>query len=184
MQKNNRSATDAVAAAGPWLLVAAGVAATLAIVLLLRPATSHAARASGATVSTAKTGLGRILVNSSGGTLYLFEKDKNGKSACSGQCAKFWPPLITKGKPRAANGAKASLLGTTKRADGRMQVTYSHHPLYTFTKDTKKGMTAGQGLDFFGGEWYVLSPAGAKVEKKSSTSSSSGGSNGGPTYGP
>src|SRR6185437_3189321 len=81
--------------------------------------------------------LGTLLVNSRGHTLYLFGKDPKGKSACSGQCATFWPPLISSGKPRAAGSAKASLIGTIKRADGRRQVTYNHHPLYTFGKDTK-----------------------------------------------
>jgi predicted lipoprotein with Yx(FWY)xxD motif len=116
-------------------------------------------------LSTAKTSLGRILVNSSGHTLYLFGKDKNGKSSCSGMCASFWPPLITTGKPRAGTGAKASLLGTTKRADGRLQVTYNHHPLYMFKKDTKKGQTNGEGLSAFGATWYAVSPAGARVVK-------------------
>jgi predicted lipoprotein with Yx(FWY)xxD motif len=180
MPTNNRSAVSSATAAAPWLIAAVAIIATLAAVLLLRPGTGDAARASGATVSTAKTGLGRILVNSSGRALYLFEKDKNGKSACAGQCAKFWPPLLTKGKPHAASGVKASLLGMTKRADGRMQVTYNHHPLYTFTKDTAKGQTKGEGLDFFGGEWYVLSPAGNKVEKGSSSSSSGSGGSYGP----
>jgi predicted lipoprotein with Yx(FWY)xxD motif len=121
-------------------------------------------------VSTASTKYGRILVDSRGRTLYLFEKDRNGKSACAGKCATFWPPLITTGKPRVAAGAKASLVGTTKRADGRLQVTYNHHPLYTFVKDTKKGQTNGQNVDAFGAEWYVISPAGAKVEKAASSS--------------
>ena len=82
-------------------------------------------------------------------------------------CASFWPPLITTGKPRAGTGAKASLLGTTKRADGRVQVTYNHHPLYTFKKDTKKGQTNGEGLSAFGATWYAVSPAGARVVKSS-----------------
>jgi predicted lipoprotein with Yx(FWY)xxD motif len=135
--------------------------------LLLRPGAGNAAQSSGAIVSTAKTSLGRILVNSSGRTLYLFGKDKNGKSSCSGMCASFWPPLITTGKPRAGTGTKASLLGTTKRADGRVQVTYNHHPLYTFKKDTKKGQTNGEGLSAFGATWYAVSPAGARVVKSS-----------------
>jgi predicted lipoprotein with Yx(FWY)xxD motif len=116
-------------------------------------------------VSTAVTSLGRILVNSRGHTLYLFEKDKHGKSACTGQCPTFWPPLIATAKPRAGAGARTSLLGTTKRSDGRLQVTYNHHPLYTFVKDTKKGQTNGEGVNAFGAEWYGVSPAGAKVEK-------------------
>jgi predicted lipoprotein with Yx(FWY)xxD motif len=127
------------------------------------PAT-HAASA-GAKVAVANTALGRVLVDGRGRTLYLFGKDKRGRSACSGKCAGFWPPLIASGKPLATAGAKASLLGTTKRPDGRLQVTYNHHPLYTFVKDTRKGQTNGEELDVFGAEWYAISAAGGKVEK-------------------
>jgi len=178
MGTKNRPTAASVGTASALLVAAAAVAATLAVIFLLRPAETHAARATGATVSTAKTGLGRILVNSSGRTLYLFEKDRKGMSACTGQCASFWPPLMTKGKPRAIGGAKASLLGTTKRPNGRLQVTYNHHPVYTFAEDTKKGQTKGEGMNAFGGMWYVLSTAGAKVVKASPPASSGGG------YGP
>ncbi len=142
---------------------AAAFAVLAAAMFLLNPPKLHASGSSATVVSTTKTGLGRVLVNSRGRTLYLFGKDRNGKSACSGQCATFWPPLIAKGKPQVAGGAKASLLGTTKRADGRRQVTYNHHPLYTFVKDTQKGQTKGEGLSAFGSKWYAVSPAGAKV---------------------
>ena len=146
------------------LIASAAVLATLASALAPTSA-SHAAQAKGPLVSTRATSLERILVDRHGHTLYLLEKDKNGKSACSGACASAWPPLIATAKPRAGAGAKASRLGTTKRADGRLQVTYNHHPLYTFIKDTKKGQTKGEGLNAFGAEWYALSAAGAKVEK-------------------
>ena len=129
----------------------------------------------GAKIGVASSGLGRIIVDGRGRTLYLFEKDKHGKSACAGQCAAFWPPLIASGKPLATAGAKASLLGTTKRADGRLQVTYNHHPLYRFVKDTKKGQTNGEEVDAFGAEWYALSPAGAKIEKNDVKSGSGAG---------
>lgn len=170
MPINDRSHAARAAVPGPWLVATAAALGMLALVafLLLRPAASNAAPAAGRTVvSTAKTSLGRVLVNSRGHTLYLFAKDKNGKSACAGQCASFWPPLIAAGKPRAAAGAMASLLGTTKRADGRMQVTYKRHPLYTFAKDTKKGQTNGEELSAFGAKWYAVSPAGAKIVKTS-----------------
>ena len=88
-----------------------------------------------ATVKTGTSALGRILVDGNSHTLYLFEKDKGGKSACSGDCAQNWPPLLTKGTPKAGAAAKASLLGTTKRPDGTTQVTYNKHPLYTFKGD-------------------------------------------------
>lgn len=129
----------------------------------------------GARVAVANTALGRVLVDGRGRTLYLFGKDKNGRSACSASCTGFWPPLITSGKPLAAAGAKVSLLGTTKRADGRLQVTYNHHPLYTFVKDIRKGQTNGEELNAFGAEWYAVSAAGAKVEKSDATAGSSGG---------
>jgi predicted lipoprotein with Yx(FWY)xxD motif len=140
------------------------VAATAAIAAVLIPASlagqSKAVRAS---VGVAQSSLGRILVNGRGHTLYLFGKDRSGKSACSGQCATFWSPLVANGKPQVAGGAKASLIGSVRRADGRRQVTYNHHPLYTFVKDKQKGQTKGEGLKVFGAKWYAVSPAGGKV---------------------
>jgi predicted lipoprotein with Yx(FWY)xxD motif len=118
-----------------------------------------------ATVKARSNKLGKILVDGRARTLYLFEKDKKGKSACSGACAKNWPPLLTKGKPKAGTGAKSSLLGTTKRSDGTTQVTYNKHPLYTFVVDkSKPGSTKGEGVDAFGAEWYVLGTNGKKIE--------------------
>jgi predicted lipoprotein with Yx(FWY)xxD motif len=162
---NNPYGSTRAAVARPWLVASAvALAAFAALIFLLSPTAGDAAPAKGSVVSTAKTSLGTVLVDSRGRTLYLFQKDRNGKSACSGQCATFWPPLITTGKPIAAGGARASLIGMTKRADGRMQVTYNHHPLYRFAKDTKKGQTTGEELNAFGAKWYVVSPAGAKIE--------------------
>ena len=149
------------------LLAVAGVAG-----FMLSGNSANGATQSKGTVSLRTTKLGKVLVSSNGHTLYLFEKDKSGKSACSGSCAAAWPPLLAAAKPRAGSGAKAALLGTTKRADGRMQVTYNKHPLYTFVKDTKKGQTTGENVDAFGAEWYVLSPAGAKVEPTKTAPSS------------
>jgi predicted lipoprotein with Yx(FWY)xxD motif len=146
---------------------------------LLHPVSSNAAQVRGPVVSMATTSLGGILANAQGRTLYLFAKDKSGKSACTGQCATFWPPLIASGKPVAGAGVKASLLGTTKRADGRLQVTYNRHPLYTFTKDTKKGQTSGEALNAFGANWFAVSPAGSKVAKATSSGSTSSGSTSG-----
>jgi predicted lipoprotein with Yx(FWY)xxD motif len=134
-------------------------------VVFVHAQAGNAGKASGPVVSIETSRLGRILVNGQGRTLYLFEKDRNGKSACAGKCATFWPPLIATGKPRATGGAKSSLLGTTRRSDGRLQVTYDHHPLYRFVKDVKRGQTNGEGVDAFGAEWYVVSPAGSKIEK-------------------
>jgi len=120
-----------------------------------------------ATIKLRTTGeLGKVLVNGNSQTLYLFEKDKNGKSACSGQCAKFWPPVLTKGAATAGTGIKKSLLGTTKRSDGTTQVTYNKHPLYRFLNDKNKvGSAKGQEVDAFGAEWYVVGANGKKVEE-------------------
>ena len=116
------------------------------------------------TVDVASSRLGRIVVDSKGRTLYAFANDKNGRSACSGTCATYWPPLLTSGKVRAGHGVKASLLRTTKRGDGKLQVTYNRHPLYTFKLDTKAGQTNGEGLNDFGGVWETLSPAGKRIQ--------------------
>ena len=116
-----------------------------------------------ATVAVANTGLGTILVNSQGRTLYLFKKDVGTKSTCYGACAQNWPSLHSTGKPTAGNGADASLLGTTMRSDGKPQVTYNGHPLYLFSGDSKAGDTNGEGVSAFGGLWYAVSPAGNQV---------------------
>ena len=112
--------------------------------------------------------LGAILVDSKGRTVYLFEKDSGPKSTCFGACATEWPPVTTSGKPSAGTGVTASMLGTTKRSDGKTQVTYNGHPLYLFEADQKPGDATGQNVDAFGAEWYVLSPAGDKVTAKGS----------------
>jgi predicted lipoprotein with Yx(FWY)xxD motif len=130
------------------------------------------------TVDVRSTGLGKILVNSKGHTLYTFKKDKGTKSACTGACAKAWPPLRASGKPRAGSGTSASRVGTTKRPDGKPQVTYNGHPLYTFVKDTKAGQTNGQGLTAFGGSWFAVSPAGNQVSGKPSNPGGGGGTGG------
>jgi predicted lipoprotein with Yx(FWY)xxD motif len=129
--------------------------------------------ASANTISVAKTPLGKIVVDSRGRSLYLFEADHKGMSACYGACAKAWPPVLVVGKPKAGPGARAALLGVLHRKGGTMQVTYRGHPLYRFFKDTKSGQVKGQGLDFFGGEWYVLTPAGIKLEHAAKTDDNS-----------
>jgi predicted lipoprotein with Yx(FWY)xxD motif len=126
---------------------------------------ANGTKSGGATVAVAKSRLGRILVDSKGITLYDFVKDKGGVSSCYGACAALWPPLITKGKPHAGPGVRASLLGTTKRKDGKLEVTYNRHPLYYFVTDRKPGQTTGQAVNQFGGPWWVLSPAGKEIHR-------------------
>jgi predicted lipoprotein with Yx(FWY)xxD motif len=134
----------------------------------LSVAMAGASTSSSTTVSTAKTGLGMVVANAQGRTLYLFEKDSRRHSACSGACAAFWPPLITHGKPTARNGAKQALLGTIKRSNGTRQVTYAGHPLYLYVQDTKRGETTGEGSTLFGAGWDALTPTGKKIERDGS----------------
>jgi predicted lipoprotein with Yx(FWY)xxD motif len=120
-----------------------------------------------ATVGVASEDVGKILVDSKGRTLYLFERDAGAKSACTGACALEWPPLRATGKPTVGSGANASVVATSTRSDGKAQVTYNGHPLYLFSADQQPGDTNGQGVNAFGGLWYVLSPAGDEITKPS-----------------
>jgi predicted lipoprotein with Yx(FWY)xxD motif len=116
-----------------------------------------------ATVSATSTSLGTILVDGSGRTLYLFEKDQSDQSACTGACVAAWPVDQTSGTPKAGSGVKASMLGTIKRSDNTTQVTYNQHPLYYFQGDSGAGQQDGQGVDAFGAKWFVVNPAGGAV---------------------
>jgi predicted lipoprotein with Yx(FWY)xxD motif len=143
------------------------------------PASTAPAAAKGEQIAVKDTKLGKILVDEDGHVMYLFEADKSSSSTCSGACAADWPPVITAGKPVAEKGATAGKLGTTSRDDGKTQVTYAGHPLYYFSQDTQPGQTNGEGQNAFGAEWYVVGPAGSKVESgedsgKSADSSDSG----------
>jgi predicted lipoprotein with Yx(FWY)xxD motif len=122
-----------------------------------------------ATLSLRQTNLGQILVSANGRTLYLFMKDRNGRSACSGGCATYWPPLMNTGKLTVGPGVKRALVSTTKRADGRRQVTYNKHPLYTFALDKRAGQTKGQGSSNFGAKWYAVSAQGRAILKTPTT---------------
>jgi predicted lipoprotein with Yx(FWY)xxD motif len=114
-------------------------------------------------------GLGPVLVTGQGLTLYLFVPDHQGQSTCENMCAVQWPPLILpKGVPRpvAGPGIKAALLGTTTRADGTVQITYNHWPLYRWLPDLHPGQATGQGLNNLGGLWWVMNVDGAAVTHK------------------
>lgn len=117
-----------------------------------------------AMVALAKTKIGKVLVGEAGRTLYLFKKDKKGKSSCSGACTEAWPPYVTEGKPKAGDGVKADLLGITERDGGKTQVTYNGHPLYYFAKDKKAGDITGNDIKNFGTEWYAVTANGTKVK--------------------
>jgi predicted lipoprotein with Yx(FWY)xxD motif len=155
-----------------------------AVALMPVPSASFAAtpassRAPAAKVALGRTPLGAVLADAKGRTLYLFEKDTRGRSSCYGPCATYWPPLLTHGKPTAGARLKSSLLGVTHRTDGTLQVTYAGHPLYRFAQDTRAGQAAGQNVDAFGAEWYVLSSAGKKIVKTAPTPASAPGASSG-----
>jgi predicted lipoprotein with Yx(FWY)xxD motif len=127
-----------------------------------------------ATLGVASTGLGDVLVNRQGHTLYLFARDAGSTSACSGACAVNWPPLRVRGTPLVGSGAELSDVGTTARPGGVSQLTYHGHPLYTFANDKKPGDTNGEGINAFGGSWFAVSPAGAKVAPRSQSQGGGG----------
>ena len=135
-------------------LMAAGVLAAAAL-----------ATTSTSTISLRTTAVGKVLVAANGHTLYLFTADKGKRSTCYGQCAGYWPPLLAS-KPSVGTGLKSSMLGTTKRKDGKLQVTYGGHPLYYFVQDKKAGQVKGQGFVHFGGSWWVVSAAGKSIKAK------------------
>jgi predicted lipoprotein with Yx(FWY)xxD motif len=112
-------------------------------------------------------GIGKILVDGKGMTVYLFDKDKGGKPTCTGACAAQWPPVMPSEKPTAGQGVKASWLGTTDLPGGGKQVTYHGWPLYHSIKDTKPGDMNGQGVQASGGTFYAVdADKGEKAEKK------------------
>jgi predicted lipoprotein with Yx(FWY)xxD motif len=145
------------------LAVAVGALLTAAAFAVAASGSAHG----GALVKVGPSNLGRVLVDAHGKTLYIWAHDKGSKSTCNGDCAEYWPPLLTRGQPVASGGAKAALLGTSRRSDGRMQVTYAGHPLYYFVQDAKPGQTKGEGLTGFGGRWDPVSAAGMAVRKRS-----------------
>ena len=105
----------------------------------------------------------QVLVGDQGRVIYLFEADKNGKSACSGACATSWPPVAVTEEPAAGMGVSKALLSTIHRADGTTQVVYGGHPLYYFSGDSNPDAAKGQGVDAYGAEWYVVNAKGSKV---------------------
>jgi predicted lipoprotein with Yx(FWY)xxD motif len=129
-----------------------------------------------AMVNAASSKLGMVLVDGSGRTLYLFEKDQPNQSACSGACVAAWPVDQSSGTPKGGSGVKASLLGTIKRGDGSTQVTYDHHPLYYYSGDSGAGQQNGQGINAFGAAWFAVAPAGGAVSGGATATTTANGS--------
>jgi predicted lipoprotein with Yx(FWY)xxD motif len=120
------------------------------------------AMAGGARIKVVDSKYGRVVADRKGEALYLFEKESSKRSKCYGECASAWPPVLTKGLPRAAGGAKQSLVGTTRRRNGKLQATYAGHPLYYYVADSP-GTILCQDVEEFGGLWLVLRPSGRPV---------------------
>jgi predicted lipoprotein with Yx(FWY)xxD motif len=141
--------------------MADGHTATAASVAAAAPRMMHAQPAA---VRVAGTRYGRALVDPRGFALYLFTRDPSRSSACSGACAAAWPPyLVHTRHPAAGRGTAARLLGTVRRPDGRLQLTYAGHPLYHYVGDKQPGAILCQAAAEFGGTWYVVSPAGGAI---------------------
>lgn len=115
------------------------------------------------TIRVQDSRFGKILFDGRGYVLYAFTADGSSGSACSGDCARAWPPLIVTRTPKAGTGARASLLGTTRRADGRLQATYAGRPLYYYVGDTRPGLILCQDVTEFGGVWLVVRGNGSLV---------------------
>jgi predicted lipoprotein with Yx(FWY)xxD motif len=131
------------------------------------------------------SGVGTVLVDGQGKTLYLLTSEKGGKVTCTAStgCTKFWPEITLPQGTTAATagtGAQSSLLGTVKDANGKLAVTYNGWPVYTFVGDSGPGVAHGQGQTSFGGTWYVLNASGNPVtgSAQPASSPSSAGSGG------
>jgi predicted lipoprotein with Yx(FWY)xxD motif len=135
------------------------VTVSIVLALVATGAALAATRTTPTKVTLHATNLGKVLAMSTGRTLYLYTPDGKNKSNCTGSCLAYWPPLLTVGKPLAGTGVKKALLGTTRRPNGKLQVTYNGHPLYHYTGDYGAGQTYGEGTD---GTWYVVTAAGNK----------------------
>ncbi len=164
-----------------YALLAVALVVAASSVALASAHSTRAHRSATATLELRETGVGMIVVNSEGFTLFQFTKDKKNKDECVGisGCTGTWPPLEVSGTPTAGTGVNAKLLGTIKLSTGGTQVTYAGHPLYGYVGDTKAGETAYVGVKEFGGTWYAISAKGKKVKQPKKKSSSGGGEGGG-----
>jgi predicted lipoprotein with Yx(FWY)xxD motif len=155
-----------------FLLLALGVAACggddsdedSAATTPVQTETTTTEQASGTTIQVEDSEFGQVLFDSERMPIYLFDKEKGEQSECYGECATAWPPVLSEGMPVAGNGVKENLLGTTKRRDGKTQVTYNGHPLYYY-EDDRPGEILCQNVSEFGGLWLVVTPNGEAVRE-------------------
>lgn len=146
----------------PLAGIVAGVASVSAIAGASVPG-GHISRAT--RVGLRSTSVGRILVNGSGSTLYMFTKDSRRRNRCVSirGCSAVWKALTTRGKPTAGRGVRAPLLSTVRLRGGARQVTYAGHPLYLYSAASEPGQTYYVGVMQFGGKWYALNARGHAV---------------------
>ncbi len=128
-----------------------------------KPAKKEKAPATGTEMVVADSQFGPILFDADQRAIYLFDKETSSTSECYGECAAAWPPVLTDGEPQAGEGTDAKLLGTTKRDDGSIQVTYDGQPLYYYVDDPP-GQVLCHNVDEFGGLWLVVEPSGQAVQ--------------------
>lgn len=168
------------------VLAVTSVAALALIAAAVSFAASGAAKHKGSSVTISArsvSGLGKILTDSKGRTLYMFVPDKHKSVTCHAVCAKIWPPIFQPAGAKivAAGGVKQALLGSDKDSTGGRVVTYNHWPLYRYLGDRHAGTATGQALNLNGGLWYVMSTSGAIIKHKPGAGGGGGGGGGGGT---
>jgi predicted lipoprotein with Yx(FWY)xxD motif len=147
------------------LTVLAVLSAVTAIAIADGSPSPAASAARAARVQVRSGPLGRYLVDGRGRSLYLFEKDRGGRSACYGSCASVWPPLMATGHVARGAGVSAAKLGTVARRGGGREVTYAGHPLYFYAGDSRAGQLKGEGLNQFGAPWDIVAPSGRGIDR-------------------
>jgi len=155
------SALAACGATSQPAAVSASPAAQSTQARLEQPAPPRS-RLSGTVITVRNSSYGQILADAADRTIYLFTRDRSTASTCYGACASAWPPVLTQGTPRPAHGLTHPL-GTTRRRDGRLQVTYNGHPLYYYVGDVQPGEILCQNVEQYGGTWLVVSRGGSAV---------------------
>ncbi len=126
-----------------------------------KPDAAAAPAGRGATITIGESDFGSMLFDSNQQAIYIFEKDPKGGTVCYGECAEDWPPVFTEGEPKAGKGVRDSLLGTVKRRDGRLQVTYAGKPLYFYAHE-EPGVVLCHNVNKNGGLWWVVGPDGKR----------------------
>jgi predicted lipoprotein with Yx(FWY)xxD motif len=135
------------------------------------PAGGASAASSGSKLATADVGgLGKVIVDGNGRTVYVFDKDTSGKSNCEGDCLAKWPAVPAEGTPKL-DGIDASLVGTVTRSDGSKQLSIAGLPVYLFAQDSKAGQAKGQAV---GGVWWVVGADGKKITTQPADNGNSG----------